>query len=253
MYSYIISPRGSSNISHALYTILHGIMRLGSNPRPPLPLPSPPPRRSISTAALVGCTAEPSDPPHRCGQDTAEGPTLTYGRSMAALRVVLIGHHVAMGLPLGLPCLHVVISLAPIWIRSPFRTTGQAPLLPAMPHRCPERECAAAKVGSLGHRVVGAVGPPQHQTTSPPGRSVVGLRPSHPPSPALSSAPLNLLSPSPSAPLPPLPWSARTQLQGAARGPLAYRADGAETPLGTHLAPLCYTSLSLSIFLTDGG
>jgi hypothetical protein len=158
-----------------------------------------------------------------------------------------------MGPPPGLPCLHVVVSLAPIWICRPFRATGQAPLLPAPPHLCPERECAVAEVGSPGHRAVGAVGPPQRRTTSPPGRSAVGLRPSHHPLPALTSAPLDLLSPSPSAPLPPLPWNTRTRLLGATRGPPAYHAAGAETPLGTHLAPLCYASHSLSIFFTNDG
>jgi len=35
MYSYIVSPRGSSNTSTHYTQILHGITSLGSNPRPP--------------------------------------------------------------------------------------------------------------------------------------------------------------------------------------------------------------------------
>ena len=100
---------------------------------------------------------------------------------MAVPPVILVEHCVAMGPSPGLPCLCIVAPPAPIWIRRTFRAIGQAPLLPAPPHRCPERECAAAEVGSPGHRNVGVAGPPQRRTTSPPGCSAVGFRPSRPP------------------------------------------------------------------------
>jgi len=78
MYSYIISPRGSSNTSTHYTPILYGITSLGSNPRLPASVVlAPPPGRSISTggSALVGCATDPSDPPRRRGQPTTEGPT----------------------------------------------------------------------------------------------------------------------------------------------------------------------------------
>ena len=78
MYSYIISPRGSSNTSTHYIPILHGITSLGSNPRLPASAAlAPPPGRSISTggSALVGCATDPSDPLHRRGQPTTAGHT----------------------------------------------------------------------------------------------------------------------------------------------------------------------------------
>jgi len=78
MYSYIISPRGSSNTSTHYTPILHGITSLGANPRLPASAAlAPPPGRSISIggSALVGCVTDPSDPPRRRGQPTTAGPT----------------------------------------------------------------------------------------------------------------------------------------------------------------------------------
>ena len=91
MYSYIISPRGSSNTSTHYTPILHGITSLGSNPRLPASAAlAPPPGRSISTggSALVGCATDPSDPPRRRGQPTTEGPT-----SPIAARIRRECHH----------------------------------------------------------------------------------------------------------------------------------------------------------------
>jgi len=78
MYSYIISPRGSSNTSTHYTPILHGITSLGSNPRLPASAAlAPPPGRLISTggSALVGCATDPSDPLRRRGQPTTAGHT----------------------------------------------------------------------------------------------------------------------------------------------------------------------------------
>ena len=44
MYSYVFALEAQCNTSHALYPILHGITRLGSNPRPLLPLSTCRPR-----------------------------------------------------------------------------------------------------------------------------------------------------------------------------------------------------------------
>jgi len=95
----------------------------------------------------------------------------------------------------------------------------------------------AAEVGSPGPRAVRLAGPPQHQTTSLPGRSAVGLHPSAPPSLVPSSTPLGLPSLSPSALLLPLPWSTGTRLWEAAWGLPARHAVEAEMSLMSHLAP----------------
>jgi hypothetical protein len=90
--------------------------------------------------------------------------------------IVLVGHHIAMGPPLGLPCLRVVAPSSTASGSMPFpRNRPSAPLLPTPPHRCLERECVAAEadrgVAKLLRRWgCRATAPPIDTVAGPPSR-----------------------------------------------------------------------------------
>jgi hypothetical protein len=94
--------------------------------------------------------------------------------------VILVGHHIAMGPPPGLPCLRVVAPSGTAFGSVPLRATGQA--APSY-QRCRTAALSASVwlqrqiVGSPGYHAVGAVGPLHRQSTPLPGRRAVGLRP----------------------------------------------------------------------------
>ena len=111
---------------------------------------------------------------------------------MAAPLDVPVGYHIAMGAPLGLHA-SGSSSLSALHPDPPAPPAHQARRPDSYQrHRIAAMSASAwlrrTTAGMPGHCAIGAVGPPHRRSTSPPGRSAQGLRPSRLPSPALSSA-----------------------------------------------------------------
>ena len=190
---------------------------------------------------------DPSNPRRRCRQTAAEGPTSSLAapwRRRSTSRRVPHRHRGTTG-PV---CLRVVVPLGSASRSArPSCASGQAPcLLPAPPHRFPKSMCPArlrrTSAGMPGHCAIGAGGPPHRRSTSPPGRSAQGLRPSRLPSPALSSVQSSL------CPLRPLRRFCRSLVREdaavrAARGPPVHPAAGAEA---ARVSPPLFLPLPLS-------
>ena len=165
---------------------------------------------------------------------------------MAAPLDVPVGYHIAMGAPLGL---HASASSS---LSAPH---PDPPAPPAHQARRPDsyqrRRTAALSAsawlrrttaGTPGHCAIGAGGPPHRRSTSPPGRSAQGLRPSRLTSPALSSAQSSL------CPLRPQRRFRRRLVREdaaarAARGPPVHPAAGAEA---ARVSPPLFLPLPLS-------
>ena len=159
---------------------------------------------------------------------------------------VPVGYHIAMGAPLGL---HASASSS---LSAPH---PDPPAPPAHQARRPDsyqrRRTAAMSAsawlrrttaGTPGHCAIGAGGPPHRRSTSSPGRSAQGLRPSRLPSPALSSAQSSL------RPLRPQRRFRRCLVREdaaarAARGPPVHPAAGAEA---ARVSPPLFLPLPLS-------
>jgi len=153
---------------------------------------------------------------------------------MAALRIVLDGHRVTMGPPLGLPYLHVVI--LPRHKRPSYQRHYNAAL------------STSAWVWTWVRQAISPLGPSGHHNAGRRRRRAAALR---------GFAGFLLCTVELAVPFPLNTASAAAMeheetAAGVSRGLPARHAAGAETPLGTYPPPPCYASLSVSVFLTDG-
>ena len=200
---------------------------------------------SAGGSALLGCAADPSDPRRRRRQAQQKDLPLPWPpHGGAARRPRRVPHR--HGGATGPACLRVVPLSAP-HPDPPAPPAHQAKRPDSYQrHRTAAMSASAwlrrTTAGMPGHCAIGAGGSPHRRSTSPPGRSAQGLRPSRLPSPALSSAQSSL------CPLRPQCRFRRSHVREdatvrAARGPPVHPAAGAEA---ARVSPPLFLPLPLS-------